>query len=126
VSWWPIPGTRDQYTGDPAADAIDRSLQGLAGQRVEKPTLAQVSGALGAELGERVHVRGIEPARKVPDDVMKAIRSALRDLRSAYRDEFGRPPTTNEVLYTFTFSFGGMPDSLVSGALPPIIDFQAG
>jgi hypothetical protein len=65
-------------------------------------------------------------ATNAPDDVAEAMRTALCDLRSAYQDAFGRPPTTNEVLYTFAFNFGGMPDSLVSGALPPIVEFQAG
>jgi len=112
--------------GDPAADAVDKAFLDLAAQRPDKPTIAEVIAALEAALAQPVHVDGVEPVVRAPRDVVQAARNALSALDSAYQDEFGRPPTMTEVLYTFTFSFGGMPETMVSGPVPSVIEFRPG
>jgi hypothetical protein len=116
----------DEYTGDQAADAVEGAFLDLAKRRAVKPTLAQVVAALEAASAQAVHVDGVDPVVSAPRDLVQAARTALAGLDSAYQREFGRPPTLNEVLYTFDFCFGGMPESMVSGPVPSIIRFQPG
>jgi hypothetical protein len=140
MSWWPVPDSQSDLIGDAPADAVDGALARLLEARAQAgappPTLGEVARALGDALRaaralfadgatvRRVYVPGVEPAAAAPLDLQGALAQALGELCAAYRRALERPPRVREALYTFTFCFGGRPETLVSGPRPARIVFE--
>jgi hypothetical protein len=128
VSWWPIPDSPGDVTGDAAVDAVDAALFALvcAREGAGKPSLGEIARALSDALAPaRVGLAEGETADSAPEDVARAVQEALSGLTAAYERAFDRPPRLTETLYTFTFAFGGQPEAFVRGPLPAGITFRA-
>ena len=132
MSWWKVPDSADDVTGDGSVDAVDAALLGLAEARTRDgralpslpELLAALTGALAAQrelvngLPEQPRVTtrdGIEEAVAVPADLADAVARAVAGIAEEFRNDRGRRPRPAEVLYTFTFALGGEPDSVLRG-----------
>lgn len=142
MSWWPLPDSPDDVTGDAPADAVDGALLALVAARARaglpKPTLAQIACALDAACrsapglfadavqaeAKVVAVRDVDSATDAPADLRDAVAGALAGLAAAYWRAFERAPRLAEALYAFTFAFGGQPQTLASGPLPQRVRFE--
>lgn len=135
MSWWNIPDSTSDVTGDGPADAVDEALLGLADARhasqTEKPTLPELLRAVTEALSSRrelvedlpaafriVTRDGIEAANTAPPDLKDAVGRALEGIAAAFRSDQQRPPRPAEVLYAFTFALGGDPKNYLSGSFP--------
>jgi hypothetical protein len=135
MSWWKVPDSIDDLTGDGPADAVDEALLGLAEAReragADKPSLPELLAALAAALSARrdridglparfrVSTRdGLEAAGAVPADLSDAVGRALDGIIAEFRQDWRRLPRPGEALYTFTFALGGQPESMLRGPLP--------
>jgi hypothetical protein len=138
MSWWKVPDSIDDLTGDGPADAVDEALLGLAEARSrageDKPSLPDLLSALSAALSaRRDHIDGLparfrvsardgtEAAGAVQADLGDAAGRALDGIIAEFRQDRKRLPRPREILYTFTFALGGQPESLLRGPLPKTI-----
>ena len=128
MSWWPLPDSEEDVTGDAPADWVSAALGPVVAQR--KPRLEELTAALEQVLrahaeqledpdrlkGQQVVPRseGVEP----PAPLVQAVEAALASLHTEYQRVHGRAPRVAEVLYTFTFVLDAEPPMWVQ-APPP-------
>jgi hypothetical protein len=139
MSWWNVPDSHGDVTGDAPADAVDGALLGLAearaGAGASKPSLPELLCALERTLAERrdlfeglpsdfrVATRdGVAAAGEAPADLVEAVGQALEGIAGVFRADWQRPPRPAEALYPFTFALGGQPESILRPPFPkPIV-----
>ncbi|MEO8550053.1 MAG: hypothetical protein ABI678_08765 [Kofleriaceae bacterium] len=128
MSWWSLPDTTAEWTGDTPADDASILLAPL--QRMSpKPTVDEVLDALEVilrdstlvvdqPLGERtLHIRE-RPRRSMParDSLVKTLRVGIPQLVASYRDELKRAPTLRELVYSISLVFVADPCEYTSDA----------
>lgn len=141
MSWWNIPDSIDDVTGDAPADAVDAALLGLAEARKrsgnENPSLPELLRALTDALSKRRDLvenlpaeftvttkEGVEAAAKAPDDLSRAVEQALEGIAGAYTSYYQRKPRPAEILYAFTFVLNSDLNSVLSGSFPTYVVIQ--
>lgn len=118
MSWWPLPDSEEDLTGDAPADWVSAALGPAVAQ--QKPRLEELAAALEQALRahpellgdpDRLQGRRIEPQGEAPASLRRAVEDALARLHSEYQRVHGRAPRVAEVLYTFTFVLNGEPSA---------------
>ncbi len=131
MGWWGIGGENDELIGDDSADAVAKGMATLKENRRamgEKPLSAQefvdslataltsghhfVSHGIRARLSDG---RSIESSGSPIKDVDAGMRHILESISAVYDDAFHREPTLREVLESFVFVLGHMPERYLSG-----------
>jgi hypothetical protein len=119
MSWWPLPDSEEDVTGDAPADWVSAALEPVVAQR--KPRLEELTAALEQvlrahpeQLGDPGRLKGGQVVPRsgggqAPAPLVKAVEAALASLHSEYQRVHGRAPRVAEVLYTFTFVLDGEP-----------------
>lgn len=135
MSWWPVPDSEHDLTGDGPADAIEGALLDLARSREAagqpKPSLPELMRAIELAVGahrdriadapETIHVSnrdGLRAEADAPRDLVDAVTAAVEGVAAKFERGQERLPRLAEVLYTFTFTLG-VPESILR---PPIPD----
>jgi len=121
MSWWNLPGSESEWTGDTPADLAAMALAPLA-EVTPKPTADQLLDAIELVLRADLADRGLEwrarPRQRstAREELVTLFGDAATKIGEAYLDEFKREPTSNELLYTLGFELRGDPTVYTSDA----------
>jgi hypothetical protein len=131
MSWWPVPDTPEDITGDSPTDAVDEALTSLQ----HKPSINELLRSLELAIESRrsrisdvpakvsLGLRsGETPSPEAPPELTAALERAIEGIAESFATDFARLPRLLEVVYTFTFSLGGEPESVLRAPIPKRID----
>jgi hypothetical protein len=127
MSWWDVPDTADDVTGDGPVDAVDEVLTSLQ----QKPSLAELMRALELAIKAKrdriadvpatvaIGLKSGEPAANdAPPELVDALQRAVEGIADSFDHHLERKPRVVEVVYTFTFSLGGEPEGVLRPPYP--------